>query len=107
MLEPVEERLHIRGLLLGALGLSLFVSVFSVVARKPSGFLFALLGLFATGLFVWRAFSWSPDPRARWKFLLLALAALVGGALGAVAIDTATVEILIRMGRCPQSVGCF
>lgn len=88
----------IYGLLLGGIG---------IFTRKPAGAAFAAVAILLTVFMIWRAFQWSPDPHAKRKFLLLALAIFASGLLGAVVIDTATTEILIRMGWCPRSVGCF
>jgi hypothetical protein len=103
MLEPVEERLYVRSTLLWALASSVVLFIFGILTRKPSGFVFGLVALYLAAVCIKRAFDWSPDPHARRNFLLFALATVVIGGLGTVAIDTATVELLMAMGRCPAS----
>ncbi len=103
MLEPVEERLHVKSTLFWALALSVLLFIFGMLTRKPSGSVFGLVALYLAAVCIKRAFDWSPDPHAKRNFLLFALASVVVGGLGTVVIDTATVEFLTAMGRCPTS----
>ena len=107
MLEPVEEKMHLKAFAGIFLGYWLVLIFCGVIFRQPAGLLAALMSVYIAGFMVWRAFRWSPDPHAKRKFLLLALAIFAGGLVGAFVIDTVTTEILIRIGRCPRSVGCF
>ena len=107
MLEPVDEKLHVRSTLLWAFGFGLALVSFGLVSRRPSGLVFGLCALYLVALLIKRAFSWSPDPHAKRKFLFFAVASLAGGGLGTVLIDTLTVELLVRLGQCPINVRCL
>lgn len=107
MLEPVEDKMHLKAIAQSFVGLWLSLIVIGAIFKQPSGAVAAALSVFIAGFVVRRAFQWSPDPHAKRKFLFLALAIFAGGLAGAVVVDIMTTEILIRMGRCPRSVGCF